>query len=176
MSIINKICCKCKVEKPKEDFGTRSRNSDGKRGRCKLCEIEDRKIYLTPEKIEMGRITSRKWLFKNREEARRKQIIWCEKNKERRRNWQRKNQLKIRYGITQEQYNQMLIDQNYKCKICFSNNPGNNSKNFYVDHCHKTNIIRGLLCVHCNMAIGQFNDNFENIKRASYYVEKYGKI
>lgn len=171
-----KICLKCNIKKPLEDFGTRTRNSHGKRGRCKLCEIEDRKIYLTPERIEQGRITSRKWFFNHREEVRKKQLIWCKNNKEHRFKYQRKLQLQKRYGITQEQYDVMSIEQNHKCKICKSDNPGHNNKYFYVDHCHKTKIVRGLLCRHCNMAIGQFNDNAINIRRAADYVEFNGKL
>jgi hypothetical protein len=45
-----------------------------------------------------------------------------------------------------------------------------------VDHCHKTGIVRGLLCVQCNLAIGQFNDNPEIVKIAAKYLELNGKI
>ena len=174
--IPTKICCKCKKEKYPDEFGTRKRNSDGKRGRCKLCEIEDRKIYLTPEKIEMGRVTSRKYLFANREEVKRKQKIWCEKNKERRYKWQRNNQLKKRYNISLEEYHSLLLIQEGKCKICKTTTPGRKRKGFMVDHCHKTGIVRGLLCVQCNLAIGQFNDNPEIVKIAAKYLELNGKI
>ena len=41
-----------------------------------------------------------------------------------------------------------------------------------IDHCHKTNKIRGLLCHHCNIGLGNFNDNVVNLQLAIKYLEK----
>ena len=67
----------------------------------------------------------------------------------------RKNNLKYIYGITITQYQEMLINQNHLCAIC---KKPDKSKNLAIDHCHKTNKIRGLLCSKCNRALGYFND------------------
>lgn len=56
--------------------------------------------------------------------------------------------------------------QSGKCAIC-----GRESK-LCIDHCHKLNKVRGLLCRKCNAAIGLFNDNFSTILRASEYVRR----
>jgi hypothetical protein len=76
-----------------------------------------------------------------------------------------------RYGITQEQFDQMLIDQDNKCKICSIEFKG--TKFTHIDHCHNTNKVRGLLCNDCNMALGQFNDNSDIMDSAIKYLEKH---
>lgn len=56
-----------------------------------------------------------------------------------------------RYGLTVQQHEQMLIEQNNVCKIC--KNPPKGTRPLVVDHCHKTNKVRGLLCYGCNRLI-----------------------
>lgn len=64
----------------------------------------------------------------------------------------RKHILKLKYGITYTEYLNLLKLQHNKCAICGKHI--NKSKNsFAVDHCHKTGIIRGLLCFHCNTSL-----------------------
>lgn len=84
----------------------------------------------------------------------------------------RKSYLKLTYGLTLTDYDALYKQQNGLCKICQANNAKNKGhKHLYVDHCHKTGIIRGLLCFPCNSAIGQLEDNVENMKRAIEYLE-----
>ena len=73
-----------------------------------------------------------------------------------------------RYGITQDQFEQMLVDQSNKCKIC--NIEFKNTKSTHIDHCHKTNKVRGLLCNDCNLALGQFGDNTDIMDNAIKYL------
>lgn len=63
----------------------------------------------------------------------------------------RKYALKSTYGITEEQYLQLLAEQNGGCAIC-GKPPG--KRQLAVDHCHKTGVIRGLLCGRCNLGLG----------------------
>lgn len=85
-----------------------------------------------------------------------------------------KTKLKIKYGLTIEQYNAMFESQNGQCKICgkkFDNKMGSGN----VDHCHKTGKVRGLLCNGCNVGLGFFKDNIENLKSAAEYLTKYNE-
>ena len=61
----------------------------------------------------------------------------------------RNNDLKRLYGITLNDYNQMLTEQNDCCAICGTDNPGGKHGKFMVDHCHATGKVRGLLCKRC---------------------------
>jgi hypothetical protein len=68
------------------------------------------------------------------------------------------------YGITIEQYNEILVKQEGLCAICDSTFNRINGKTkklepLSVDHCHATGRIRGLLCFKCNIGLGYFQDN-----------------
>ena len=82
--------------------------------------------------------------------------------------------LKRAYGIDLKQYNDIFESQNGCCKICnkhISELNNKHKKSLCVDHCHKTNKIRGLLCDKCNRGIGLLNDNIESLKNAIIYLE-----
>lgn len=76
--------------------------------------------------------------------------------------------IKTAYGISKEQYDNMLADQDNRCAICndFMPRP-------YVDHCHSNNKVRGLLCMKCNTGLGQFRDDIKIMNSAIQYIEKY---
>jgi hypothetical protein len=86
---------------------------------------------------------------------------------------QKRRDLKAKYNISIEQFNTMLKKQNNKCEIC--KNEFKNEKATHVDHCHKTGIIRSLLCVNCNFGLGFFKDSVENLKSAQKYLKKYSQ-
>lgn len=60
--------------------------------------------------------------------------------------------LKVRYGVTKEEYLAMQESQNSLCAIC--QQPCKTNQRLVVDHCHKTGVVRGLLCKSCNMHLG----------------------
>lgn len=74
------------------------------------------------------------------------------------------------YGITGDEYRAMLNDQNGVCKICSGSNW--NEKFLYVDHCHSTGKVRGILCSNCNMGIGLFQDNITLMQKAIEYLNQ----
>ena len=78
--------------------------------------------------------------------------------------------LKNKYGITTIEFDQMLMNQFYSCKICGSRDPGPKGV-FAVDHCHKTSKVRGLLCYLCNIGLGSFRDNQDFLASAITYLE-----
>ncbi|WP_433731003.1 endonuclease VII domain-containing protein [Actinoplanes sp. CA-051413] len=63
-----------------------------------------------------------------------------------------------RYGLTAEQYEALVDAQGDRCAICRTGDPGGKG-GWHVDHCHETGVVRGLLCHHCNIAIGYFKDD-----------------
>ena len=93
----------------------------------------------------------------------------------------RKNNLKHRYGITEEKYDQMLVEQNYACKICGqlpdrhqtdTRHQIKSYKPLYVDHCHLTKTVRGLLCHQCNIALGHMKDDPVRLENAANYIRR----
>lgn len=85
---------------------------------------------------------------------------------------QRRNMLMINYKITPNDYNQMFEDQLGKCKIC-DKHQSEFTRRFAVDHCHDTNVVRGLLCSNCNRGIGLLKDSPEILQRASEYLKEF---
>jgi ABC-type ATPase with predicted acetyltransferase domain len=82
-----------------------------------------------------------------------------------------KSALKTRYNLTENDYQNLLEQQDYKCKIC-SVHQDSLLKRLHVDHCHKTLKIRGLLCNDCNKVLGMFKDNPERFLKASLYLNQ----
>jgi len=90
----------------------------------------------------------------------------------------RDKNLRHNYGITLEQYNTMLIEQNYQCKICGSTKPGGRKAGrggatdvMVVDHCHDTGKVRGLLCHRCNRCMGLLGDNVDTLSKMISYLK-----
>ncbi len=84
----------------------------------------------------------------------------------------RKNYFLIKnYGISAEQYNEIFAKQNGRCKIC-NRHQSEFKRSLAVDHDHNTNKVRGLLCHHCNSAIGHFFENPQIMERAIIYVKE----
>jgi hypothetical protein len=79
---------------------------------------------------------------------------------------------KRKYNISLEDYNNLLTKQNYKCAICKNYNYKKGKISvLHVDHCHNTNIVRGLLCRSCNIALGHFKDQVNLLEKAIIYVK-----
>lgn len=83
--------------------------------------------------------------------------------------------LKKNYGITEADYLKILAKQNGVCKICKQNSHLKSGR-LALDHCHKTNKIRGLLCTKCNAAIGMLQDDINLLKAAIEYLEEYQNV
>lgn len=79
--------------------------------------------------------------------------------------------IKARFGLTKKNYDEMLLKQNNKCAICNKDISENKGKRFHIDHDHKTNTIRGLLCFRCNFGIGWFQENIEKFESALAYLK-----
>jgi len=86
----------------------------------------------------------------------------------------RERYLQTQYGITLDQYYEMLEKQGGVCEIC-RRTPGENGHSLHVDHDHKTDKNRGLLCQLCNTAIGMLRDSPELCETAACYLRKYKK-
>lgn len=73
-----------------------------------------------------------------------------------------------KYGITPDQYNALLDDQNGVCAICYDKCI--TRAWLCVDHDHKTGKVRGLLCSRCNTALGLFKDDVLRLCDAVAYL------
>ena len=91
---------------------------------------------------------------------------YAEKNKDKIEN----SRLLRQFNITLNQYNSMFESQNGCCAICKVHQLELKTK-LHVDHCHITNVVRGLLCYNCNRALGLFKDSEESLSNALQYIK-----
>lgn len=76
-----------------------------------------------------------------------------------------------KYGIGLEDFESKLRDQKFLCKICLQKDTS--KKGFHLDHCHKTNVVRDILCNHCNRLIGACKESTRILKNAVEYIERW---
>jgi len=90
-------------------------------------------------------------------------------NEEYRLKRQRK-QLNYLYALSETDYDQLLTNQNHSCAICLL--PFESKRKTFVDHCHKSGKVRGLLCPKCNNLLGQCHDDTLILNSAIEYLTK----
>jgi hypothetical protein len=89
----------------------------------------------------------------------------------------RYSDVKNRYGLSKDDYEDLIKKQDGKCAICNSSR-GTKYKwrALAIDHDHATGQVRGLLCQGCNTAIGMFKDDIELLNKAISYLNNFKKI
>lgn len=102
-------------------------------------------------------MSTQKYRIKNREIIRRKSY---------------EAKIKEDYGLSLNEYNELFKKQNGNCAICGKNQSVFKYK-LAVDHCHKTNKIRGLLCGKCNTALGSLEDDIIILQKAINYLKVF---
>ena len=151
-----KICSTCNQSKSTDNFYTRktSKGTSYLDSNCKQCKTK----------------SSKKWYKQNRE----KKLNY---NKNLSKEYKKNGQLKAKYGIDYNTFQNMLESQKYKCLICeteLKQGKISDGGNCAVDHCHKTSEVRGLLCSHCNLGLGHFMDNVDLMQKAIKYLKDHG--
>lgn len=81
--------------------------------------------------------------------------------------------VKLKYGLTSEEYELMLEKQEYRCAVCRCTE---NGRTWHIDHCHNTQLVRGILCDNCNRGLGHLKDDLEIVRRLVTYLEKFERI
>ncbi|MFJ2114160.1 endonuclease domain-containing protein [Streptomyces sp. NPDC087850] len=83
----------------------------------------------------------------------------------------RDTRIEATYGLDAQDYQRLFEYQEGRCAICRETRQAN----LEVDHCHKTQAIRGLLCARCNrilLARGA-RDRPDVLRRAASYLDTY---
>lgn len=104
-------------------------------------------------------------------------------NSTKRRDVVRRDHYRRKYGASIEDLKQMLEEQQGRCAICriawqdcvapkASRYERVFLQHLYVDHDHKTGVIRGLLCNNCNVAIARFDEKAARIANAILYLQR----
>lgn len=150
------------------------------------------KVYREKNK-EKIRVRVADWALKNKDRKKKTNSVWKKKNYNKFKNYQdnyrilNKEQIRVKnqkvyqknkskyshrslvknYGITLEQYNQILLKQGSVCAICGGLNK---NRRLCIDHDHKTGKVRGILCDNCNKGLGNFLDTPTLLLKAVKYL------
>ena len=163
-----RTCTKCgEWKKAAEFFGDKRRKYIGSmRAACRKCTgaVVKSKRADNPEHAQR---------LERESSARRFHI-----NGPRKRERSGRYKLKWQFGITMEDLIVMLKDQDHGCAICHdkivATGPGRGSRDLAcVDHDHRTDAVRGLLCNRCNTAIGLFKDDPSIVQNATEFLRKH---
>jgi len=169
-----KKCTRCGKTKNITEFGIRTNRSGSPQPNCKKCDAERTREWRknNPDRVKE---TKAKYAGKNPGVAAIRSANWRKENPQKYREGWFKSNIKANYGITLEYYNHILSSQGGKCAICGSPSNGNRWR-LYIDHCHKTGKVRGLLCYNCNFGIGNLKDDEEIIESALNYIRLHKSL
>lgn len=165
---MQKRCASCGLSKPKSEFHVRSRAKDGLSYYCKACAKVRSDEYLS-RNIEANRARARRWREQNPEKAKATHDAWIARNRERAAKSHKFRQLRHRYGLSQDQYESLMRESGGKCQLCGSD------QRLCVDHCHKSSVVRGILCLRCNTAIERIEEIPGFSRLAAEYLEKHNE-
>jgi len=158
-------------------------------------------LKITTLKVQKKYASHRKWVDKNREkfleyhreynrrpEAKKRRRELRKKNLDKyravdnahyARNRDRHRELSMakRYNFSVEYYRELFVKHNNLCAICHKPEKSLDRRNnrirwLSVDHCHKTNKVRGLLCQNCNQAIGLIHEDVSILNKIKKYLEQ----
>ncbi|MEA2702103.1 MAG: hypothetical protein QOD63_48 [Actinomycetota bacterium] len=166
-----KVCKKCGLTKPIDDFYRSPGMRDGRRNDCKACNLASKhERYLANPEAAKARV--KRWQQENPERYRENQrrMRATPAGKER----QRAGHLKRKDGITLKQYNELLASQGGCCAICGREPRPDIS--LHLDHDHESGELRGILCFRCNNALGDFDDDPSLLHAALAYLRSYQPV
>lgn len=158
---------------------------DGLSSRCKSCvNIQNKKTSekakeANPEKFAaQARTRSKRFYEKNPDRAReigRKSALKQRSNPEKRAVINARKRAGGKHKMSMEELDALFQAQGCKCAICGTQEPQGigGSKGWNIDHCHKTNQVRFILCNHCNRGLGAFRDNPEFMRKAADLLENF---
>lgn len=179
----NKTCPDCNINKMVPEFNKSAHSKDGLAPICRDCSRIRQKEYV---EREIPKSPDLKWcrlcdtikpkiefyVNRNHSTGRNNYCKGCSRNLN----------FKREYGISLEEYDDMLFKQSGQCLICGDSQNLNvidyrsgKNRRLAVDHCHKTGKVRGLLCDWCNRALGFLRDDPELFEKAAEYLRESKK-
>lgn len=75
-----------------------------------------------------------------------------------------------KYGLTQAEYDELLLTQGGRCRGCGTDDPG--AKGWCIDHCHSSGRVRALMCNRCNTVLGLVDENAATLRALADFVEQ----
>lgn len=184
-----KVCAFCNLIKPHHQFYKSKFSTDGYCPRCRSCYTKTYRANskqspankkLTPELYPEGykrcaKCREVKPLGEFHSGKNISKVTRCKACSRTTANKNRQNNLRHGYGLTLEEYDTMFNQQEGVCACC--GKPENRIRRgqalpLFIDHCHATEAIRGLLCGNCNAALGLMREDPDRVKALLRYIEE----
>jgi hypothetical protein len=100
-----------------------------------------------------------------------------EKNLEKNRKIRTDSARRTKFGLSPDEIDAILASQGGVCAICKKQETALGTtgqlKRMSVDHCHKSGIIRGVLCNACNLTLGNAKDDIARLRGCVGYLERF---
>lgn len=120
-------------------------------------DIRNKRIKLDFAKTPEGKQRAKQARIKFNQNSKAKEVFFAAR-------------IKSVYGVTVEEYEQMLERQNHSCAICKIVPKSTNKRGLCIDHCHTTGVVRGLLCNNCNSLLGNAKEKASTLIAACAYL------
>lgn len=196
-----KKCSRCKRELPKTDFCKHKRSRDGLQSHCRRCHADymrerDFPVQEDPQRVKRCSVcgtdypATLAYFCTNKKRTDGMQGIckrchndetqtWRKDHPIRAKEINKKSQLRKalrKLGMTENDFDTLLREQNNKCAICGSDPPQNRTTRLHIDHDHATGTHRGLLCPDCNTALGLLQDSPIILTAAIEYLKRWRSL
>ena len=183
-------CCVCKKRLSLDQFGHSPRTKDGRARTCNVCKRRLKDARDSTRTYDLfgnvvGKFCKRcgRWLpvseFNTRTALKEGLSRWCRdchsgRNKEIYIPQTREQTLHRYYELTLEEWESLFEQQGRKCAACRTTDSGS-VKGWATDHIHGTKIVRGILCLGCNVAIGHLKDSPERAEQLAAYLRNHNE-
>ena len=151
-----KYCPKCKTDKELSKFNKDKYTKSGYHGWCKVCQVEKGRDYRNRPEIK-------EQLNKQQNKRNVKRYNTDKDFRDMKKSVSRKYWLKYQYGLSVDDYDELVEKQQGCCAICGVNQSDLNIR-LIVDHNHTTGKVRGLLCTTCNVRVGWYESWYKKQK------------
>lgn len=165
MTTYSKLSPKQKADAIENTKRWRAENREKHNEQARLYQKEAR-----AKNPELHRRRAKEYKDKNKEKVQARMSLWAKANRSRLNEQKRHQHYKDKYGITIEERDASMASQGGVCKCCGADTPGN-KYGWVVDHCHRTNTIRGILCHRCNVALGNVKDDRAHLIKLVLYLD-----
>lgn len=145
------VCNKCSITKPFSEYHADKSKKYGIHTACRSCRCKYNKFPIEKACETCGELFK---VYNGSEVPKKYCSVKCSPHKS------------TRFRITTGELEEMIKAQNNICFICKKKK----DHTLHVDHCHKTNEIRHLLCSDCNTSLGKLEESVETIDAMSEYV------
>lgn len=171
-----KQCRDCKAEgiglKPPSEFNRNARAADGLAAYCR--------VHSSARLRDNYRKSGAKYNDQKK--------VWRRENPIAARLLDVRKKLTHAYGLSELGYTELFVAQGCCCAICRAplKSQFDQAREFtrrtkvsnvaYVDHCHQTDAVRGLLCFSCNIILGKAKDDEQILLQAVRYLRESATV